>query len=85
MSEQTYKLAAAALLCTTILAGVLAFQYNGQLQAVEHEYELLLVELEDNTVVISIKLDFGDETVTWFNDTRVPLGTNFLNATVLFS
>ncbi len=85
MSEQTYKLAAAALLCTTILAGVLAFQYNGQLQAVEHEYELLLEELEDNTAVISIKVDFGDDTVTWFNDTRVPLGTNFLNATGMVS
>ncbi len=46
MSEQTYKLAAAALFCTTILAGTLAFQYNGQLQAVEHEYELLLEELD---------------------------------------
>ena len=85
MSEQTFKLAAAALLCTTILAGALAFQYNGQLQAVEHEYELLLDELEENTAVISIRVDYGDETVTWFNDTRVPLGTNFLNATGLVS
>ena len=85
MSEQTFKLAAAALLCTTILAGALAFQYNGQLQAVEHEYELLLDELEENTAVISIRVDYGDETVTWFNDTRVPLGTNFLNATGMIS
>jgi hypothetical protein len=85
MSEQTYKLAAAALLCTTILTGILAFQYNGQLQAVQHEYELLLVELEENTVVISIRMDYGDETIMWFNDTRVPLGTNFLNATGIIS
>lgn len=85
MSEQTFKLAAAALLCTTILAGALAFQYNGQLQAVEHEYELLLDELEENTAVISIRVDYGDETVTWFNDTRLPLGTNFLNATGMIS
>ena len=85
MSEQTFKLAAAALLCTTILAGALAFQYNGQLQAVEHEYELLLDELEENTAIISIRVDYGDETVTWFNDTRVPLGTSFLNATGVVS
>lgn len=85
MSEQTFKLAAAALLCTTILAGALAFQYNGQLQAVEHEYELLLDELEENTAVISITVDYGNETVTWFNDTRLPLGTNFLNATGMIS
>jgi hypothetical protein len=85
MSEQTFKLAAAALLCTTILAGVMAFQYNGQLNAVQHEYELLLVELEENTALISIRLDYGDDAVTWFNDTRVPLGTDFLNATGMIS
>lgn len=85
MSEQTFKLAAAALLCTTILAGVMAFQYNGQLKAVQHEYELLLVELEENTALISIRLDYGDDAVTWFNDTRVPLGTDFLNATGMIS
>ncbi len=85
MSEQTFKLAAAALLCTTILAGVVAFQYNGQLKAVQHEYELLLVELEENTALISIRVDYGDDSVTWFNDTRVPLGTDFLNATGMIS
>ncbi len=85
MSEQTFKLAAAALLCTTILTGVMAFQYNGQLKAVQHEYELLLVELEENTALISIRVDYGDDSVTWFNDTRVPLGTDFLNATGMIS
>jgi hypothetical protein len=85
MSEQTFKLAAAALLCTTILTGVMAFQYNGQLKAVQHEYELLLVELEENTALISIRVDYGDDAVTWFNDTRVPLGTDFLNATGMIS
>jgi len=85
MSEQNFKLAAAALLCTTILAGALAFQYKGQLQAVEYEYKLLLDELEENTAVLSIRVDYGDETVKWFNDTRVPLGTNFLNATGMIS
>ena len=85
MSEQTFKLAAAVLLCTTLLAGALAFQYNGQLQATEREYELLLEVLEENTAVVSIKMDYGDETITWFNDTRVPLGTNFLNATGMIS
>ena len=85
MSEQTFKLAAAALLCTTILTGVMAFQYNGQLKAVQHEYELLLVELEENTALISIRVDYGDDSVTWFNDTRVPLGTDFLPATGMIS
>lgn len=80
MSEQTYKIAAAVLLCTTIIAGALAFQYNAQLQASEAEYSLLLEELEDTTAVISVKIDYGEES-TWFNNTRVPLGSSLLNAT----
>ncbi len=80
MSEQKFKLAAALLLCTTILASVLAFQYSTQLQASKHEYDLIIQELEETTIVVDIQIDDG-ETVSWFNETRVPLGASFLNAT----
>ncbi len=81
MSENTYKIAAAVLLCTTIIAGVLAVQYNAQLQTAEEEYQLLLMELDETTAVVNILIDNGDST-TWYNDTRVPLGSSFLNATL---
>lgn len=80
MSEQTYKIAAAVLLCTTLIAGVFAVQYNAKYQASEAEYSLLLEELEDTTATINIQIDTG-ESSTWYNDTRVPLGSTFLNAT----
>ncbi len=80
MSEQTYKIAAAVLLCTTIIAGALAVQYNVKLQASETEYSILLEELEDTTAMINILIDFGEGS-TWFNGTRVPLGSSLLNAT----
>ena len=80
MSEQTYKIAAAVLLCTTIIAGVLAVQYNAKYLASETEYNILLEELEDTTAKISVKIEYGEESV-WYNDTRVPLGTSLLNAT----
>ena len=80
MSEQTYKIAAAILLCTTILAGVMAVQYNAKYLASEAEYSLLLEELEDTTATVDILIDFGDSS-TWYNYTRVPLGSTMLNAT----
>jgi hypothetical protein len=80
MSEQTYKIAAAVLLCTTIIAGVLAVQYNAKLQTAETEYSILLEELEGTTATVNILIDNGEES-TWYNDTRVPLGSNLLNAT----
>ena len=80
MSEQTYKIAAAVLLCTTIIAGAFAIQYNAKYQTSEAEYSLLLEELEDTTAMINILIDFGEES-TWFNGTRVPLGSSLLNAT----
>lgn len=84
MSENTYKIAAAVLLCTTIIAGAFALQYNAKLSTVEQDYNLLLGELEDTTATISILIDDG-ETLQWFNDTRVPLGSSFLNATMFIA
>lgn len=80
MSENTYKIAAAVLLCTTIIAGALAVQYNAKNTTLQGEYDILLTELEDSTATISILIDNGDSKL-WFNDTRVPIGTSFLNAT----
>lgn len=80
MSEQTYKIAAAVLLCTTILAGILAVQYNSKYIESQTEYSILLQELEDSTANIDILIDFGDRS-TWYNDTRVPIGSTLLNAT----
>lgn len=84
MSENTYKIAAAVLLCTTLVTGALALQYNTQFNTLEENYDLLLSELEDSTATVNILIDDGN-TRQWFNDTRVPLGSSFLNATMVVS
>ena len=80
MSENKFKLAAAVLLCTTIITGALAVQYYTQLNASKAEYEILLGELGETTVMVNILIDEGDSS-TWYNDTRVPLGANLIEAT----
>lgn len=80
MSENKFKLAAAFLLCTTIITGALAVQYYTQLSASQTEYELLLLELGETTVTVSILIDDGDSS-TWYNDTRIPIGANLIEAT----
>ncbi len=80
MSENKFKLAAAVLLCTTIITGALAVQYYTQLSASKADYELLLGELGETTVMVNLLIDDGDS-ATWYNDTRVPLGANLIEAT----
>lgn len=80
MSENKFKLVAAVLLCTTILTGALAVQYYTQLTASKAEYELLLEELGETTVTVNFLIDAGDST-TWYNDTRIPIGANLIEAT----
>lgn len=81
MNENTYKLAAVAFLCTTIAAGALALNFNYQLSALQDDYQAVLDELEDLTVQVDIMIDYGDGEIAWFNDTRIPLGSNLLDAT----
>ena len=83
MNENTYKLMAVALLCTTIAAGALAVNYNYQLRALDEDYQAVIEELEDFTTQVDIMIDYGNGTVQWYNDTRIQTGASVLDATVL--
>ena len=83
MNENTYKLLSVALLCTTIAAGAMAVYYNFQLNTLRGDYDAVLGELEDFTILVDIMVDFGDDSVEWYNDTRVQIGSNVLDAAVL--
>jgi hypothetical protein len=71
----------AIFLCTTIGVGGLSFYYYNQLDEVTRNYETLLIEIEELTILVDIRLDYGNETIIWFNDTRLPVGASLLNAT----
>ncbi len=83
MNENTYKLIAAALLCTTIAAGALALNYNYKYTTLEKDYHTVLTELDDFTALVDIMIDYGNGTVVWYNDTRIQTGASLLEATGL--
>lgn len=81
MNENTYKLLAAAFLCTTIAASAFALNYNYKYYTLEADYQTVLGELEDFTALVDIMIDYGDGAVVWYNDTRIQTGANLLEAT----
>jgi len=72
---------AAALLCTTIAASYAAINYHSQVESYKKNYEALLEDLEGLTILVNIKIDYGNGTVAWYNETRVPLDSTLLTAT----
>ena len=81
MSESRYKWVAAALLCTTLVAGAAALYLNERVNALEAEYLRALSELERFTVTVDILIDYGNGTSAWYNGTRVAAGESLLEAT----
>jgi len=81
-----------ALLCTTIASASMAFNYQSQLKKQEAQYQELLsdidalqVDLNDLTIFIDVKIDYGNSTIVWHNNTRVPLNVDLLTATQFIS
>ena len=81
MNDSTLKLIVAALLCTTIATGALAVNYNYKYNALEKDYQKVLVELEDFTALVDILIDYSNGTIVWYNDTRIQTGASLLDAT----
>lgn len=42
---------------------------------------MLQSELNSLTILVNLKLDYGNGTISWYNNTRVPVGTTLFNAT----
>lgn len=82
INENTYKLLAVVFLCTSIASGALAVNYNYKLRELDEDYKTTLESLEKFTVEVDIKIDYGNGSVVWYNNTRVNVGGSLLNATV---
>lgn len=84
--------ASAALLCTTILAGYMALNSQSKLVGLQADYDALMesVEsmqgsLEDLTILIDMRIDYGDGNIVWYNSTRVLLNAKLLEATEIIA
>lgn len=75
--------ATAALLCTTLASSYLALNYQSQKARLQEDYEELLQDVEELTITINLKIEYGEGNATWHNATRVPLDANLLTATRL--
>jgi len=75
----------AAFMCTTILASYAAISFYSQAESYKKNYQVLLEDLESLTILVDIKIDYGNGTVVWYNDTRVPLNSTLLAATKIVS
>jgi hypothetical protein len=73
----------ALFIITTIVAAYSAAYYYNQAQIYMGNYEKLSRDLNGLTMKVNVKLDFGNNTVRWFNDTRAPLNSTVLTATRL--
>ena len=78
--------ASAALLISTILGGYYALDSQSKLNSLQADYDALYESmsamqgsLEDLTILIDFKVDYGDS-VVWYNDTRVPINSKLLEA-----
>ncbi len=71
----------AALLCITIGTSYAALNYYSQAESYKRNYQALMEDLEDLTIVVNMKIDYGNGTENWFNNTRVPLDASLLTAT----
>ena len=79
--ERMWKWATAALLCATLATSYTTIQYYIQAEDHKRNYESLLRDLEFLTIVVNLKIDYGNGTLIWYNSTRVPLDATLLTAT----
>lgn len=73
--------ATAALLCVTLAVSYTTIHYYNEAEAYKSDYNLLRRDLEDLTMLVNLKIDYGNGTVVWNNNTRVPLDATLLTAT----
>lgn len=79
--KKIWMWAAAALLCATLAASYTAIHFYTQAETYKMNYESLLRDLDGLTMLVNLKIDYGNVTVVWYNNTRVPLDATLLTAT----
>lgn len=85
MSRNPWTWIAAALLCVVIALSYTALHQYNLAEAYKREYENLREELEGLTITINLLIDYGNGTVIWLNETRIPIGADLLMATELIA
>ncbi len=69
------------LACTTILASAMAVYYYMNYSSSERRYNDTVAALDSLTYSVRILIKFSNGTQQWYNQTRIPIGWSFLQAT----
>ncbi len=64
-----------------VLAGFLASYYYLQFSSVEANYRETLASLDKVSYQVNVLINYGNGTLQWLNNTRIPVGWNAFNAT----
>ena len=59
--------------------------FYGELSASEEKYENIIDSLDKLSYNVDLLLNYGNGTKTWYNGTRIPIGFNLYNVTVLIT
>ena len=69
----------------SVVLGLTSLLLYSNLVAVEERYDDTIESLDKISFNVDILFNYGNGTLVWHNDTRLPMGVNFYNVTVLVS
>ena len=69
------------LACTTVLASAMAVYYYMNYSSSERRYADTVAALDSLTYSVRILLKYSNGTQQWYNQTRIPIGWSFIQAT----
>lgn len=83
MSENSWKTTSIVLLAVLIIVGMAALVLYTRLGDSEQRYQDTVKSLDGVTYSINLQMNYGNGTKVWLNNTRIPIGFNLLNETLL--
>ncbi len=83
--DRVWKLLSLVLLGMVVVLGMTGLLLYSQLSATEEKYRNIVESLDDLSYGVDMLMNYGNGTKMWHNDTRIPIGFNLYNVTVLIT
>ena len=80
-----WKIVTLVFVALSVVLGLTSLLLYSNLVAVEERYDDTIESLDKISFSVDILFNYGNGTLVWHNGTRLPMGVNFYNVTVLVS
>jgi len=80
-SKNVWFTLALVLACATVIASAMTVYYYMSYSTSEKRYADTLAALDSLTYTVRILVKYGNGSTLWYNQTRIPIGWSFLQAT----